>query len=80
MRHVAHPNNKVIFMEQVFANFPLCGGCSRRERREGMNNDEYYCDIANAILLNGGVTNDTDATNCARDGWMVQANTIVIFV
>lgn len=69
MRRVAHPNNKVIFMEQVFANFPRCGGCSRREKREGMKKDEYYCAIADAILPNGVVTNDTDATNCARNGW-----------
>ena len=39
-----------MLLPKVFANFPLCGGCSRREKREGMNNDEYYCDIANAIL------------------------------
>lgn len=56
-------------MEKVFANFPLCGGCSRREKREGMNNDESYCVIANAILLNGIVTNDTDATTCTHNGW-----------
>lgn len=69
MRHIAHPNINYVIMEKVFANFPLCGGCSRREKREGMNNDEYYCVVANAILLNGVVTNDTDATNCARYGW-----------
>lgn len=56
-------------MEKVFANFPLCGGCSRREKREGMRNDEYYCAIADTILPHGVVTNDTDATNCARNGW-----------
>ncbi len=56
-------------MKNLYANFPLCGGCSRREKREGMKNDEYYCAIVDTILPNGVVTNDTDATNCTQNGW-----------
>ena len=44
--------------------FPLCGGCSRREKREGLREGEFYCAIAEAILPDGTVTNDTDATSC----------------
>lgn len=67
--HGAHPNNKVDIMDKLFANFPLCGGCSRRERREGLEVGEYFCAIADSILSQGKVTNDTDATNCVRNGW-----------
>ena len=34
--HSAHLNNKINIMEKDLGNFPLCGGCSRKERREGL--------------------------------------------
>jgi hypothetical protein len=69
--HGAHPNNDYGIMIKLFANFPLCGGCSRRERREELEDEEYYCAIADSILPKGNVTNDTDATNCVRNGWYI---------
>ena len=60
-------------MDNIKGNFPMCGGCSRREKREGMIDGNYYCAIADSVLTNGGViTNDTDATNCVRNGWYKQ--------
>lgn len=67
--HNAHPNNKDDIMNKLIANFPLCGGCSCKERREGLEDGEYYCAIADSILPKGIVTNDTDATHCVRNGW-----------
>jgi len=56
-------------MKKYVTNFPLCEGCSRREKREGLEESEYYCAIAETILSKAVVTNDTDATNCVRIGW-----------
>ena len=56
-------------MEKNIGIFPLCGGCSRREKSEELREGEYYCAIAETILPNGVVTNDIDATDCARNGW-----------
>lgn len=56
-------------MEKIIGNFPLCGGCSRRERRDDLREGEYYCAKAATILPYGVVTNDMDATDCVRDGW-----------
>lgn len=56
-------------MEKKIGNFPLCGGCSRREKREELKDGEFYCAIVDGILHNGIVTNDTDATDCDRKGW-----------
>ena len=67
--HGAHPNNDNGIMTKLFTNFPLCGGCSRRERREELENGEYYCAIADTILSKGNVISDTDASNCVRNGW-----------
>lgn len=67
--HGAHPNNKDDIMDKLLANFPLCGGCSRKEKCEGLEIGEYFCAIADKILPKGNVTNDTDATNCVRNGW-----------
>ena len=69
MMHGAHPNNNNDIMNKIFANFLLCGGCSRKERRKGLEDGEYYCAIADAILPKGNVTNNTDATNCVQNGW-----------
>lgn len=64
---------KVIIMDNIKGNFTMCGGCSRREKREGMEVGNYYCAIADSVLTNDGViTNDTDATNCVRNGWYKQ--------
>ena len=62
--HSAHPNIKRKIMEKMIGIFPLCGGCSRREKREGLREGEFYCAIAEAILPDGTVTNDTDTTSC----------------
>lgn len=56
-------------MEKINGIFPLCGGCSRREKRDDLGEGEYYCAKVEAILPNGVVTNDIDATDCVRDGW-----------
>lgn len=56
-------------MKQNLGRFPLCGGCSRRKKREGLKDGEFYCAIVEAILPNGIVSNDIDATNCVRNGW-----------
>jgi len=69
MMHSAHSNNNIGYMKKIIGVFPLCGGCSRRERREGLEVGEYFCAIADSILPQGKVTNDTDATNCVRNGW-----------
>ncbi len=69
VKHIAHHNLKIIIMKQNLGKFPLCGGCSRREKREGLKDGEFYCAIVGAILPNGIVSNDTDATNCVRNGW-----------
>lgn len=55
-------------MKIIKANFPLCGGCSRREQREGLKDEEFYCSIAEKNLPNGVVVNDMDATDCVRKG------------
>lgn len=63
--HGVHPNNKYeninimqisLFVEDV----------SRIERREGIEDGEFYCAIPKLFLPNGIVTNDTDATDCVR--------------
>ena len=68
--HKAYPNNKHVIMNKLFANFPLCGGCSRRERREGLENGKYYCVIAETILPEGNFTIHTEATNFVRNCWL----------
>ena len=67
--HSAHLNNKINIMEKDLGNFPLCGGCSRKERREGLKDGEFYCAIVDGILPNGIVYSGTDATDCANKGW-----------
>ncbi len=56
-------------MGTIIANFPLCGGCSRREKRKELRDGEYYCTVVDGILPNGVVTIDTDATKCIEEGW-----------
>ena len=56
-------------MNKNSGNFPLCGGCSRKERREGLKDGEFYCAIVDGILPNGIVYSGTDATDCAQKGW-----------
>ena len=69
MVHSAHPNYNQNDMDNVIANFPLCGGCSRREKHEGLRDDEFYCPLVENVLPNGIVTNDTDVTDCVNKGW-----------
>lgn len=56
-------------MNKYLGNFPLCGGCLRRERREGLKDGEFYCVIAETILPKETVSNDMDATMCVQNGW-----------
>lgn len=58
-------------MEKNVGILPLCGGCSRKEKREGLKDGEYYCAIVETILPNGVVTNDTDGTGCDKNGWYI---------
>ena len=67
--HSAHPNINTSNMKNNTGIFPLCGGCSHREKHEGLEDGEFYCAIVEAILPNGIVSNDTDATNCVRNNW-----------
>lgn len=67
--HIARSNNKYHNMKRFIANFPLCGDCFRKETRNGLKDDEYYCSIAEAILPTGIVTTDLDATNCVCNRW-----------
>ena len=67
--HSAHPNIKINIMKKNLGNFPLCGGCSHRESREGLKEGELYCAIVEAIIPNGIISNNTDATNCVRNNW-----------
>lgn len=54
--------------------FGRCVDCSRKEKREGLGEGEYYCSVAIAIFLNGIVTNDVDATKCVRERWFRNIN------
>ena len=56
-------------MDYFKGNFPMCGGCSRKEKRESLSKGEYYCSVATAFLPNGIVTDDVDATKCVRERW-----------
>ena len=67
--HSAHSNINNYDMKSFIGYFPLCGGCSRREKSEKLREGEYNCAIAKSFLPNGIVTNDTDATECVRKGW-----------
>ena len=49
--------------------FVRCIDCSRKEKREGLSEGEYYCSVATAILSDGIVTDDVDATKCVRERW-----------
>jgi len=64
--HSAHPVIKINSMNKIEGYFPLCGGCSRREKRDDLREGVYYCAFAGAVIPNGTITNDTDATNCKQ--------------
>ena len=51
--------------------FPMCIGCSRKEKREGLRVGDYYCNVAKAFLPSGVVSYDTDATDCVKKGLYV---------
>ena len=53
-------------MKKNEGHYPLCGGCSRKEKRDDLEEGEYYCAFAEAIFADGVVTNDTDATSCKK--------------
>lgn len=56
-------------MNKVYANFPLCAGCSRKTKREGLGENEYYCSNAENVFRDGIITDNIDATSCVRNGW-----------
>ena len=45
---------------------PYCGNCSRKTKKEGLANGEYYCDVVKDTPMNGIVTADTDGTHCVE--------------
>lgn len=47
---------------------PYCGNCSRKTKKEGLADGEYYCDILIDTPMKGVVTSDTDGTNCVEMG------------
>lgn len=53
----------------VLSNFPRCSGCSRKEKRCGLKDGEFYCSVAEVILPTAIVTDDVDATGCLSNGW-----------
>ena len=47
---------------------PYCGNCSRKTKKEGMDKDQYYCDVVVDTPIKGIVTSDTDGTHCVELG------------
>lgn len=68
-RHGAEPVFNLNDMMDVLSNFPLCGGCSHKEKGRGLKDGEYFCSIAEVILPTSIVTDDVDATGCVKNGW-----------
>lgn len=66
--HIAHHNYKLNIMTKYVGNFPLCGGCARKENREGLAEGEFYCCNAEDVFPNGIVTADVDGTACFNKG------------
>lgn len=55
-------------MKNYVSNFPFCGLCAHKEKREGLAENEFYCPYAEAHFPNGIVTSDVDATDCVKKG------------
>lgn len=55
-------------MTNYIGNFPLCGGCSRKEKREELGEGKFYCCYAEDVFPNGIVTGDVDGTDCYNKG------------
>lgn len=47
--------------------YPLCGGCSRKEKRDDLGIGIYHCIVADDFIPRGIVRDDTDATNCYQE-------------
>jgi len=47
---------------------PYCGNCSRKIKKEGLDKDEYFCDVLIDTPIKGVVTIDTDGTHCVGIG------------
>ena len=45
---------------------PYCGNCSRKTKKEGLANGEYYCVVVNDTPMKGVVTSDVDGTRCVE--------------
>ena len=53
-------------MKPLEKTIPYCGNCSRKIKKEGMANDEYYCDVLINTPMKGIVTSDIDGTHCVE--------------
>ena len=55
-------------MKTLEKTIPYCGNCSRKTKKEGLANGEYYCDIVDDTPMKGVVTSDVDGTHCVELG------------
>ncbi|MBQ3628888.1 MAG: hypothetical protein II947_07680 [Bacteroidaceae bacterium] len=55
-------------MNDHIAILHLCGGCSCKEKREGLGEGKFYCSYAKEVFPNGIVTSDIDGTACYNKG------------
>lgn len=53
----------------------MCGGCSRKVKKENIVYGEYYCKLIDGIIPNGIVASTTDATECVKKGWYKEITT-----
>lgn len=47
---------------------PYCGNCSRKAKKAGLANGEFFCDIIFDTPMKGIVTFDTDGARCLELG------------
>ena len=47
---------------------PYCGLCSRKTKKEGLSDGEYYSDVVKDTPMNGIVTSDIEGTHCMELG------------
>lgn len=58
-------------MNQIRKGFPFCAGCGRKEKRQGLNADEYFCIIVADTPMKGIVTGEVDGTECVEHGFYI---------
>ena len=56
-------------MEDAEKTIPYCGRCNRKEKRDSLKSNEYYCDVVSCTPMKGIVTEDTDGTDCVTKGY-----------